>query len=134
MDIYMGKKIVYNTLILFLFLQFVLLLCIGVFFLKKFTKTNRIQIILFTCILFYGIMIYKNDYVSIFLILFISLMILIIASIHEFFYKNDIFRRPILIKEKSDFMFLPIWWFLFYSASSYSFITFYRLVNLIINI
>ena len=67
----MGKQ-VYNTFFLFLFLQFVLLLCIGVIFLKKFTKNNRIQMLLLTCILFYGIMLYQNDYVSIFVILFIS--------------------------------------------------------------
>ena len=90
--------------------------------------------LLLTCILFYGMMLYQNDYVAIFVILFISFAILIISSTHEYFYKKNIFRRPILINEKTTFMFLPIWWFLFYSASSYSFITFYRLVNLIINI
>ena len=129
----MGKQ-VYNTFLLFLFLQFILLLCIGVIFLKKFTKNNRIQMLLLTCILFYGIMLYQNDYVSIFVILFITFAILIISSTHEYFYKKNIFRRPILINEKTNFMFLPIWWLLFYSASSYSFITFYRLVNLIVNI
>lgn len=115
---------------LFVFLQVVLFICLVIILMKRFTNRDRIMAVSIACVLFFGIAFSKKDYVAIFFMVAVAISILATASTHEYLFNNypTRYSRSILIYEKADFMFLPIWWYLFYIILTYSYIVFYRLV------
>jgi len=97
---------------------------------KRFTNRDRITATSIACVLFFCIAYLKRDYIAIIFMVGVALSILATASIHEYLFNNHPtkYSRSVLIYEKADFMFLPIWWYLFYIILTYSYIMFYRLV------
>lgn len=114
---------------LFVFLQVVLFICLMIILMRRCTNQHRIMATSIACVLFFGIAYLKRDYIAIIFMVGVALSILGTASVHEYLFNNypTKFARSIYIYEKADFMFLPIWWYLFYIILTYSYIVFYRL-------
>ena len=120
-----------NNLFLFLIVSFLILLNFFVIISKRFTKRDRINFVILLVIICFSLAYYTEDYIALFMMSTITVVILITASSREFLHKNmqGLFRRNVYINEKEEFMFLPMWWFLFYSVITYGYVLFYRLIR-----
>jgi len=128
------KQKMYNNIILLGFLQLIILVCLVVIVLKRYTNRERNIVVTIACFLFFGIAYYNRDYISLIFMGAVAISILLTASTHEYLFNHypKKFRRSIYIYEKTDFMFLPFWWYLFYILMTYSNITLYRLLLFVI--